>query len=348
VKARARRAAQAARFRDATSFVSDEPAITTPSLGDRQQSGSQLRRKPTSAKQVATSQAEAAPPLAYVGLPDAGISSTASGEGHGESLSVPNKKPFLWASATAAEISQHCRLGGMPLNLIEQVLPRFRVSFLQDSKHPSTAGLCNIGLVQVSAPVVRGAALGLRKKSYQPGVDGSELLPTAQHLASFSSPEPPASSPSRAPNTGVQASLAAPTGAIPDSGSTMDIPEWWNMMDGFTWAPETEPPTAEEHTAHLQQQGSAVLEQTIEEGPSAMSEYLLGFEHSHAMEAGWGAREDVEKSSWTGPPLSNTHSSTELAQRGTGTNGICAGDFDFGHLLDGWEGWAELGCPDKL
>jgi hypothetical protein len=27
---------------------------------------------------------------------------------------------------------------------------------------------------------------------------------------------------------------------------------------------------------------------------------------------------------------------------------IGADEFDFGHLLDGWEDWAELGCPDKL
>jgi hypothetical protein len=316
VKARARRAAQAARVR------TREPAITTSSLGSRQQSASQPTKTPTSATQVAASRAEAALPLAYVGHSEAGMSSTASGKRREESLSMLNQKPFSWATATAGEISQHCRLDALPLNLIEQVLPRFR-AFL-DSKHSATANACDTGLVQAPAPAVCSAALALHGNPCPQSVDRSELLSTAQPLASFSEPGP---------------------GAIPDSWSTMDIPEWWNMMDGFTWAPETEPPTAVELTAHLQQQDSAVLEQTIEEGPSAMSEYLLGFEHRQAVEAG---REDVERSSWTGPPLSNTHSSTELAQGGTGTNGICAGDFDFGHLLDGWEGWAELGCPDKL
>jgi len=244
---------------------------------------------------------------------------------------MPNQRPFSWVTATAAEISQHCGLDALPLNLIEEVLPRFR-AFL-DSKHSATANACNTDLAQVPAPAVRSAALALHGNPCPQSVDGSELLSTAQPLASFSSPE---------------------QGAIPDSGPTTDIPEWWNMMDGFTWAPKTEPPAAEELTSLLQQQGSAVLEQTIEEGPSAASEYRLDLEHSRAVEAGWGehrfalpTREDVGRSSWGGPLLSNADSSTELTQ-GAGMDGICAGDFDFGHLLDGWEGWAELGCPDKL
>jgi hypothetical protein len=59
-------------------------------------------------------------------------------------------------------------------------------------------------------------------------------------------------------------------------------------------------------------------------------------------------REDLERSLFLVP--SNPSSSTELAQ--------CAGmsrnemnsftQFDFGHLRDDWEGWTEMGCPDKL
>ena len=47
------------------------------------------------------------------------------------------------------------------------------------------------------------------------------------------------------------------------------------------------------------------------------------------------------------PPPSSTNRSTELSQGG-GIGGIGAGGFDFGYSLDGWEGWAEFGCPDKI
>jgi hypothetical protein len=148
------------------------------------------------------------------------------------------------------------------------------------------------------------------------------------------------------------------------------------MREGFAWAPEMEPPTAEDPTAEpppfepgqpsartltyevlaalLQEQDSAAFEHTMEVGPSASSEFLLDLAHSQAVEAGQGehpfalpTREDVERSSYDGPLLSNTDSSTELMQ-GTGVGRIWAGDFDFGHSLDGREGWAEIGCPDKL
>jgi hypothetical protein len=154
--------------------------------------------------------------------------------------------------------------------------------------------------------------------------------------------------PERAPGMEVQAS--ALTGTIPDSGSTTDVPNWSRTMDTF---PSARTLTYEELGALLQEQGSAMFKQTIEEGPSAASEFLLDIEHSRAVKAGRGghpfalpSREDAERSSCDGP-LSNIDSSTELTQ-GIGMGEIWVDGFDFGHLLDGWEDWAELGCPDKL
>ena len=49
-----------------------------------------------------------------------------SWEGHGESMTMPDPKPFSWATATTAEISERCGLDSLPINLIEQVLLRSR------------------------------------------------------------------------------------------------------------------------------------------------------------------------------------------------------------------------------
>jgi len=239
---------------------------------------------------------------------------------------------------------------------------------LKDPKHPATAGPCNTGPAQISGPVVHSAALAPHGNSCPQNVDESELLSTAQLFGSSSAPGPPATSPSmfqpeRAPNMGVR--VSAPTGVIPDSGFMTDSPEWWKMMDGFTGAPETKPPTAELPTAEpqfeprqpsermmtyeeleafLQRQDSAVLEQTTEEGPSAASEFHLDLKHSRAVEAGRAehpfaipTREDVEGTLCDDPLLSNTNPSTEQTQ-GEGMSGIWASDFDFGSLLNCWEG----------
>ena len=279
-------------------------AIATPSLANRQQSASQPTQKSKSAKQVAASRAEAAPPLAYVGFPAAAMSSTASGTGRGERLSILNQTPFPWTIATAAEISRHCRLGALPLGLIDQVLPKLR-SFL-DPSFSATADACNPDPAQAPAPAVPSVALALHGYPWPQSVDGSGLLSSSQPLASFSVPEmtPSMEQPEMEVYTGVQTS--APTGAIPDLGSAMDISGWWNTMDDFAWAP----PTEEELTALRQEQGGAALYQTTEEAPSAGLEYLLGLEHDQAMEAGWGEHpfilptcEDAEQSSWGGPPL---------------------------------------------
>ena len=113
-------------------------------------------------------------------------------------------------------------------------------------------------------------------------------------------------------------------------------------------------PTYEESEALLQGQGGVALKQTTDEGPAAALEFLQELEHSRAMEASWGedlfalpTRDHVEGSLCDGPLPSCSNSSVELTQ-GAGMGGISAADFDFGHFLDGWEGLAELGCPDKL
>jgi hypothetical protein len=136
-------------------------------------------------------------------------------------------------------------------------------------------------------------------------------------------------------------------------------------MDYSAWVPEPEPSTETEFTAEppsrapmfgelealLQEQGGAVLEPTVEEEPSAALEFFLDLEYIQAVEAGREeypfappTREEIEQSSCL---PSNTHFSTELGQ-GAGMNSIWTGGSDFGRLLDGWDGWGELGCPDKM
>jgi len=284
-------------------------------------------------------------------------------------------KSFSWAAATAVEISQHCGLENLPLNLIEQVLPRFR-AFLKESKHPACPNSCEPSPAPIPATVI-GNASTVHQNPLPPSVEGPKLLHDLQLLSSFSTSEQPTLLPlmehlATAPTSMVPASAAAPTVLGPWT-ELADVPQWFSMTDGFTWAPETVPTTAgappttetpsearqpsvrtlthEELEALLQEQDGAGLEQTTEEGPSAALEFL-DLEYGRMVEAGLGeyplalpTHEDVEGSLFL--PPSTTDSSTELAQ-GASMGGIETGGFDFGHLLDGWEGWAELGCPDKM
>jgi hypothetical protein len=134
-------------------------------------------------------------------------------------------------------------------------------------------------------------------------------------------------------------------------------------MEGFTWAPEsgpsavegppTEPPTEpsqpsarwptyEELTALLQGQDGAIAEPTTEE-PSAALEFLQDLEHDREVEA-----ERVEFR--LAPPTRNDVETSLHLGQGAGMDGMGTGafaniDFGYGHLLDSWEGWAEL---DKM
>ena len=136
------------------------------------------------------------------------------------------------------------------------------------------------------------------------------------------------------------------------------------MMDCSTWVPEPGPSTMAElsagtltykelealEAALLQEQDGAVLEPIVEELSAAL-ELFPDIEHGQAVKAGREeypfappTREEIERSLCLPP---NTHFSTELAQ-GAGMGGIWTGGLDFGRLLDGWEGWDELGCPDNM
>ena len=320
VKARARRAARAARprSRENTTVVSHKPAITTPSLGDGEQSAPQLAFKSESAAQTVAPQVEVtlcsthARPSAAAEPPAASL-----GEGkHREGNSMPNLGLFLWATATAPEISHHFGLDSLPLDLIEQVLPRFR-AYSKEPGHSAGANTCQTNLAQIPPPV----APVLPQDPCPPSVARSELLPVAQLPAPFDAPEQPA------PFSLMECPATASTVA-----ESTDDPELRSMMDCSTWAPEpgpsamaeptAEPPsralTYEELEGLLQEQDGVVLKPTREEERSAALEFLLDLEHSQAVEAGQEeypfappTREEVEQ--FLCLP-SNTHFSTELAQ----------------------------------
>jgi hypothetical protein len=323
-----------------------------PSWGDREQSAPQQTFNPKGAAQTVAPHFEATPISTHTGLSAAVEPSAPSwGEGeHGEGKSTPNLGLFSWATATAAEISQYCGLDSLSFDLVEQVLPRFR-AHLKKSRHSARANTCQTNPAQIPPPV----ALAL---PWTPDVERSELLPAAQLPAPFHAPEQPA------PLSLMEYPAAAPTTVAPGTEPAYD-PELWSMLDWSTWAPEPEPSTVaepiaepqsrtlayEELEALLQEQEGAVLKPTVEEEPYAAPEFLLDLEHGRAVEARWEehpfalpTREEVERSLCL---PSNTHFSTELAQ-GAGMGGIWTGGLDFGPLPDGWEDWAELGCPEKM
>lgn len=106
-----------------------------------------------------------------------------------------------------------------------------------------------------------------------------------------------------------------------------------------------------EEEAVLQGQDGVWLEPTVMEEPSAALEFLQDLEYSRMVEArreeypfALPTREDVVGSDSLFPPSSNTNTSTELAL-GTRMSGVETGGFN--HLLDGWESWVELGCPNE-
>jgi hypothetical protein len=346
-KARARRAARAARHKSGEAIAS--PAITTPSWRDGEQSTSQLAPSSTSAGQTVAPQVKATLISTHAGPYTAAEPSAPSwGEReHGEGRSTLDWGLFSWATATPAQISRHCGLDSLPLDLIEQVLPRFR-AYLKESGHSAGANQTS------PAPFPASVAPALPQDSCPPSVERSELLPAIQLPALFHAPEQPA------PFTPTEYPATAPMTV----SSAADDPDL-SMMDCSTWVPEPEPstemeltaeppsraPTLEELEALLQEQDGAVLEPTVDEEPSAALEFFLDLEHIQAVVAGREeypfappTRVEIEQSLCL---PSNTHFSTELAQD-AGMGGIWTGGSDFGRFLDGWEGWGELGCPDKM
>jgi hypothetical protein len=208
-------------------------------------------------------------------------------------MSTPVWGRFPWATATAAQISQHCRLDSLPLDLVEQVLPRFR-AYLNGSQK-SAGAKTQAKPAQFPAPV----APALPQGPWPPSVERSELLTVPQLPVPFHAPEQP-------PQLFPTAVTAPSTVAFGTEESTYD-PDLWSM-DCSTRAPEP--------------------------GPSTVAETVLTYEELEAL------RQKIEWSLYHLP--SNTHLSAEMAQ-GTGMGGTWAGDPDFSHLYDGWEGFEELG-----
>lgn len=227
VKARSRRAVRAprARARETSSIVSHQPAITTLSVPGAEQSASQTDFNPTTAVLAAVPPAETMPTTAHAGWSTAAMPSTASrGEEHGESMSIYAMRPFSWATATSVEISRHCGLDYLPLNLIEQVLPRLR-AFLMKSGHLTCSDSCESGPAPIPATVVSNAST-LHQNPLPPSVEGPEMLHDLQLPVSVSAPEQPISLP---PTGHLE---RAPTTVVPWTEPT-DVPEWWSLIDSF-------------------------------------------------------------------------------------------------------------------
>jgi hypothetical protein len=235
VKARAHRVTRAAKSRKTE--LSHQPATTMPSWRDNQQSASQGRYDTASTAQTAAPQVEATPISTHAGPSATVVLSAASwGEGeHGEGKLAPNWGLDSWATATAAQILRHCRLESLPLDLIEQVLPRFR-AYLKKSGHSAGAKTSPTNTAQFPAPV----APPLLQLPWPPSVETSELFPVPQLPAPFYVPEQappffPTEYPVRAPTTV----------ALGTEESAYD-PGLWSMVDRSTWAPEPGPSTMAE------------------------------------------------------------------------------------------------------
>ena len=277
VKARTRRVTRPARSSKHTTSFPQQPATAMPSRRGDEPGASQGQLDHTGAAQVATPQVEATLyPMhtrpSVIAEPSA--ASWAEGE-HGDWKSTPDCGLFSWANATAAQISRRCGLDRIPLDLIEQVLPCFRV-YLQESGHSAAVQTCQPSQAQSLAPV----ASALPQDPWPSSAKTSELLTVPQLPALFHAQE--------------QSTAFFPT-------------------DSPVWAPEPGPSTIAEcpltyeelgalEAAFLQEQGYAELERVMQEGPSAALDFILNIEHSQAVEAGSEAQSAGTGGIWRGEP----------------------------------------------
>src|SRR6266850_3649087 len=282
VKARARRVARAAKSRKTTTGFSQQPATTTPSWRDDAQSASQKTYIPASTAQAAAPQVEATPISMHAGPSAiAELSAASWGEGvHGEGKSTQDRGLFSWATATAAQISHHCGLDSLPLDLIEQVLPRFRAC-LNESGHSAGAKTCQARPAQFPASV----APALPQDPWPPSVERSELLPVPQLPAPFHAAEQPA------PFFPTDYPVTAPSTVALGTEESAYNPELWSMMDCSTWAPEPGPSTMAEPV--LSYEELEALRQEIERSLCLPSN--THFSTELAQGAGMGG-------TWTGGP----------------------------------------------
>jgi hypothetical protein len=164
------------------------------------------------------------------------LSAAPWGEGeHGEGNSMSDWGVDSWATATAAQISRHCTLESLPLDLIEQVLPRFR-AYLKKSGHSVGAKTSQTSTAQFPTPVVPP----LPQLPWPPSVKRPELLPIAQHPAPFYVLEQaPPFFPTEYPVT------APTTLALRTEESAYD-PGSLSMVECSTWGPEPAPSTMAE------------------------------------------------------------------------------------------------------
>ena len=222
---------------------------------------------------------------------------------------MPAMQRFRWATATAEEISRLPGLNGLPIVLINLILPRLRafVEEFESSTHSNS----------------RAAGHGQNSPAERP-----QLPPVARSIGlSLSTPQP---EPSLLMEQLEPAFLVAGQLSEPDeSPASM--------------------PMFEELRALQQQDKDGGPEPTVEGPPSAALERPLDPEYRWGMEASQTrnsltlpTQEDIERLLCALSEGSNGPS--ELGD-GTAWGGVGTGavaQFDFGTFLDGWEGFARL------
>jgi len=222
---------------------------------------------------------------------------------------TPAVQPFQWATATAEEISRLPGLGNLPVDLINLILPRLR-AFVKEFESSTRSN---------SWAVVHEQNLPAERP---------ELPPVARSVG-----------------------LPLPT-AQPEPSSLMEQPDPAFLMAGQLCELDESPasvPMFEELDALQQRDENVGPVPNVEEPPSAVLQGLLGLEHS------WCVEESQTRNSWTPPTqedierlvctLSNDANGPSELGDGAAWGGVGTGSaaqFDFGTLLDGWEGFAEM------
>jgi hypothetical protein len=304
--------------------------------------------------QAAAPQAGAASLTAYAGPSVAAVHAAKSQGQHSDDTATPTK-PFVWATATAAEITEKCGLGGLPLNLPESVLQRFR-SFLQEHEHSKGTNAQQNSTAKDPMPSISNTLPLPHPQT--PAAQAKAFLPTALTKPAVLMGIPDMAATGLDTNSAplkifsddelVNLFQSAPEQSLGIS-TAAELTAW---PSSNLWSPVM--PESLTFGELLHRAEKAGLELTVEEESSAAHEFLQDLEYSRAVEA--GKAEDPfappTREHFGGPSRivsSNTSSSTELGQRaeigGGGMNGF--GRVDFGHLLDDWGGLDEMGFRDK-
>jgi len=93
-------------------------------------------------------------------------------------------RPFLWVMATAEEISWLPRLGNIPVDLIDLILPRLR-RFVEDHDGPIRSDTLAAGNGWYSPATARLLPVAQPVGSFLPATQPRQSLPTEQFATEF-------------------------------------------------------------------------------------------------------------------------------------------------------------------